>query len=432
MHRLWLMVPALVALAGCDAFSPAGNAQQSTPTPSPTSTPEVAATLIPTVEATPDEPESLVIWLPDVLIPAVAGEDNIDLLNQQIAEFGASMDVTIEIRRKRVRDVGGILPTLRTAKDIAPGVIPDVTLVQREDLLAAADLEVAYPVEGIVPSGIIGDLYESALRLGQVDGELFGVPYALEIQHVVYDDSVTNLRDSSFETYLEADVPFTFPAARATGLNNTFLVQYLAAGGTLGPNGELQVNEEALLQTLRFYEEGVDADLITSQVLDYTRALEYRSVLTTDDAFGAAVVSSQVYMELLDSDAAFGVGALPTASGDQTTSLDGWMWVMTTADSDQQSIVADFIDWMLDVNRQGEYVRSLALLPSQRGAFRAWYGEAYDEAFINTLLENAQLPLIETTGGTAPRAIQTALEGVIAGEQTAREATAAVVEQMNN
>ncbi|MEO1442882.1 MAG: extracellular solute-binding protein, partial [Chloroflexota bacterium] len=364
-----------------------------------------------------------------MLIPPPAGDNPTDLLNQQIADFGASTGVNIEIRRKRVREAGGILATLRTARDVAPGVLPDITLVQREDLLTAVGLELAYPVEGIVSSGVIGDLYESALRLGQFESDLYGVPYAMEIEHVIYADESLMLPDARFASYLTAELPLTFPAARANGLNNTFLVQYLAAGGTINETGALQVNEEALLQTLTFYEEAVAAELITPEVLDYTRSLEYRSILTAESDFGAAVVSSQVYMELLDGGSAFGVGAIPTESGDQTTSLNGWMWMMTTPDPNRQSIVADFVDWMLDVNRQGEYVRSLDLLPSQRGAFRAWYGEAYDEDFINTVLENARLPLIETTGGAATRAMQTALESVIAGEQTAAEATASVIAQ---
>ena len=50
----------------------------------------------------------------------------------------------------------------------------------------------------------------------------------------------------SFDDMLSGEVAFLFPAARANGLNQTFYLQYLAAGGVTPDDGVMSVNEDAL------------------------------------------------------------------------------------------------------------------------------------------------------------------------------------------
>ena len=68
------------------------------------------------------------------------------------------------------------------------------------------------------------------------------------------------------------------------------------------------------------------------------------------------------------------------------------MWVLTSADSEQQALALRFLNWMLDVDRQGRYNQAISMLPSQRTALRQWEDADY-ATFVDTLLNNATLPL---------------------------------------
>ena len=88
-----------------------------------------------------------------------------------------------------------------------------------------------------------------------------------------------------------------------------------------------------------------------------------------------------------------------------------------------------FVNWMLDVDRQGRYNQAIFMLPSQRTALRQWEDSDY-AAFVDALLNNATLPLSETTSGVTARAIQSALATVISGQRDAEQAAQDVITQL--
>lgn len=408
-----------------DTFIPVTEAY--TPTPD-----SADATPIPTIVATPAESQNLRLWLPDTLISANPNENATDMLTEQIVAFSASESgVPIEIRRKQLRDLGGIMPTLRAAREVAPGVIPDLVLVRRDDLLVAVQDGLILPLEGIVSSAIIGDLFSSALQLGQVNNDLYGLPYILEIQHVVYVADGIDMSNTDFNTYLDNDIPFLFPAARANGLNDVFRVQYLAAGATLNESGNLVIDEAALLGTLQFYEDALAKGLVSPRVLDYTRSEEYRNSLVSGEFSGAAVVNTELFLQLVAENENLAFVSIPTQQGLPVTGINGWLWVLTTADPTRQARAAAFLEWMMDADRQGAYVRTLNLLPSQRSALRRAYDADY-AGFVSTLLPNATLPVVNVSNSFESRAIQAALASVLNGERTAAEATQDVMNQLSS
>ena len=242
---------------------------------------------------------------------------------------------------------------------------------------------------------------------------------------MVYAPNAVNLPDAAFSTYLAGQIPFTFPGGSDDGLTSVFLVQYLAAGGSINADGTLVLDAEALTAVLQFYEDAVADELVTPDVLDYTRSTAYRSGLGGDIA-GAVVVSSDVYLGLNADETALAFSAIPTTSGVPTTALNGWMWVITTPNPSRQLIASAFLSWMMNPNRQGEYVRSLNMLPSQQSAFQRGYSEDYN-TFVTEVMANARLPLSDTANGTVARAMQAALVAVINGEQSAAQATETVI-----
>lgn len=390
-------------------------------------TPEVTETPIP--EPTLAGPLRLTVWWPEPLAP-LNDDEAAAVLAGQIADFERSQEsANVELRLKQAQDVGGIMETLRTASAVAPGVLPDLTLIQREDLMAAVQTGLVHPLEGRVSSTIIGDLHSSALALGQVDNQLYGLPYALEVQHLAYR-AQANGGSWRFESLLSREVSFVFPANRVNGVNDVFLVQYLNAGGTLPEGGTMAINTDALRDTLSFYEQAVSAGIVDPMVLDYSAPANYRHDLTSG-VISAAVVTSSVYLDMLAEGQELDYGLIPTSSGQPATILNGWMWVLTTPDADRQALAVAFLNWMLDAERQGQYNEVVHMLPSQRTALRRWDNPAYAQ-FASGLLDNATLPLTESQAGPAARALQNALTAVLLGARTAEEATQDVINQLTN
>ncbi len=420
-----LLAPFLVAAC---AVLPAP-AQTSIPaTASPSPAPSATSTEIQAVEATPQGPETLTLWLPDVLVVAT-GDDTPDALSAQITAFSEANDnVNIEIRRKLVREVGGIMPTLQTATDVAPGVLPDLTLVRRADLLSAVADGLLEPMEGMISTAIVGDLFGAALDLGQVDGTLYGLPYALEIQHVIYNPSITPPPSPSLDAYLSGEVPFLLPVGSAGSLNTVFLTQYAAAVPRMMGERTLTIDEETLLALFQYYEEAAAEGLLATDVTTYARPTDYRPVLSSGD-YGSAVVTTPLYLELAANQPDLAVATIPTLDAEPATSLDGWMWVITSNNPTRQGLTREFLNWMLDTDRQGEYVRSLNLIPSQRTALRRWYDEDYAD-FVLSVMPNASPPYISAANSAVARAVQTGLVAVVTGERTAEQATQDVLSQL--
>ncbi|NWF69776.1 MAG: extracellular solute-binding protein [Chloroflexi bacterium] len=396
------------------------------PTASPTPPPP-EATPLPSVESQPDAPLTLVIWWPEPLNPVNDSEANSQLQAQIDAFEAANPDVRVNWRRKLVSEVGGIMSGLRTASAAAPGALPDLTLLRRDDLLLAAQLGLLQALQGRVSSAILGDLYPAPLRLGEVDDTLFGLTYMLEVQHAIYRPPLA-LNGWSYADVLARDVPFVFPAARPNGVNDVFLAQYLAAlrpdeAAQIG-SGTLPLNENALRSTLAFYEQARVNNIITPAVLDMSAPIDFVAYLGES----VVIVPASTYLTLTGHGEDLLYAPIPNAAGANITMLDGWMWVLVTSSADRQQRALDFITWMMDAERHAAFSAAVHRVPAQRSTLRLWHDDAYGE-FISALVENAFLPLPESAA-TSARVLQNALSAVLLGQRTADEATQDVLTQL--
>ncbi|MFN8376330.1 MAG: extracellular solute-binding protein [Anaerolineae bacterium] len=427
--RIRFLLTLITALfSGCTSGAATTPTAQPTPTPTETAAASVTAASATPTAITINTPLRLVIWLPEPLNPADNAETNA-LLDEQLSEFeNANPEVEVDWRLKRVEDVGGIIATLRTASAVAPGALPDLTLLRRSDLLLAVQLGLVQPLEGRASSAILGDLYDAALHLGQVNGELYAIPYMLETQHLVYRPPLA-LQGWSFADVLSREVPFVFPAGRANGVNDVFLVQYLSAlpddDLSAIANGELPINEDALLTVFSFYEQAVASSVVTPSVLDLSTPIDYATYLGE----GTVLVNSTAFLALEARGEELAFAPIPTLSGADTTMLDGWMWVMTTSSADRQTHALQLINWMMDAQRHGDYSDAVHMVPSQRTTLRRWENVGYGD-FIDSLLSHAYLPLSESAA-TRARAMQNALGSVLLGQRTAVEATQDVMDQLS-
>ena len=428
------LLPVIVAQTPSTATPPSTPvAPADAPAGSSTDAPATVSAATATVPATqPIEPQAtptpltLTVWVPDELA-SLDQQGAYDLFVLQMETIGEMHDppVRIDIRLKRPSDVGGIMSTLRSASNVAPGALPDLTLLRRQDLITAERANLIQPLERLIPSSVLGGL-DQTLKLGQIDGQLYGLPYMVDFWHLAVPDAITDApQDWSFRTLERIDETLLMPAAYANGLNPIFFAQYLSAGGTVDGSGALIYNEQALGQVLEFYEQARVEGLIPPEVLNYFDDSDYIDRLTLPinsvDRPPLAIVRSSTYFNSLVSTDDYAPATLPT-SGLPSTVMDGWVWVMVARSQQQQNLSVELISAMMSVERQAEFATLSGFLPAEQEAFSAldWQPELL--SFYTAMLDQGVLPLSDSDGGNLPRRIQDAIAAILRGELRAETA----------
>ncbi len=378
----------------------------------------------------------LQVWLPAPLISDESGAA-FQLLSEHTAAFSLGNDIDIEYRIKDVGKIGGIMSTIRAGKDVAPAALPDVTLIRSRDFTPAQARQYLQSMETLFSSSLINDL-DDGLEFGQIPLEagsaLYGLPFLYDVLLAVHSQPLESAGFRlTFADVFANETAFLFPAARANGLNQTFYLQYLSAGGLTPSDGLMSINEEALGTVLKFYEDLVQRGLVAPDVLTFQSPAAYQSeFFNRADRSQLAVFSASEYLAMIDQqDSSLMAAQIPTASGGGQSIRDGWLWVMVTPDMSRQNLSARYLEWMMEPDFHASFARALYHLPTQPALLDDSLPAAVDRQFFAGLLEDATLPLPENEGGTAPRLMQEALIDVLHGDASAAQATRQVLSQLS-
>ncbi|MCY3832537.1 MAG: hypothetical protein OXG85_05940 [Chloroflexi bacterium] len=383
-----------------------------------------------------ETPPPLQVWLPAPLISDESGAA-FQLLSEHTAAFSRNNEVEVEYRIKDVGKVGGIMSTIRAGQDIAPAALPDVTLIRRRDFTPTQARQYLQSMETLFSSSLINDLGES-LDFGQIPLEansaLYGLPYLFDLLLAVHSQRPpTSDYRLTFEDVLANDADFVFPAARTNGLNQTFYLQYLSAGGLRPSDGSMGIDETALETVLSFYDELVRRGKVAPEVLTFQSPTAYLTdFINRAERAQLAVFSASEYLAMLDQqNPSLRAASVPTANGGGQSIRDGWLWVIVTPELSRQNLTARYLEWMMESEFHARFARALYHLPSQPALLDASLPAAVDRQFFAELLGKATLPLPENEGGTAPRLIQEALINVLHGDATAAQATRQALSQFS-
>lgn len=382
-----------------------------------------------------DAPRPLQVWLPAPLISDESGAA-FQLLSEHTAAFSLNNGIDIEYRIKDVGKVGGIMSTIRAGKDVAPAALPDVTLIRRRDFTPSQARQYLQSLETLFSSSLLQDL-DYGLEFGQIALEtgitLYGLPYLYDVLLAVHTQPLKDPGyDLTFDDVFANDTTFLFPAARANGLNQTFYLQYLSAGGMSPSDGVMSVDEAALIAVLQFYEDLARRELVAPDVLTFQSPAAYLTdFINHAERAQLAVFSASEYLAMLDQqDSSLMAARVPTASGSGQSIRDGWIWVLVTPDTSRQNLSARYLEWMMEPEFHANFARALYHLPTQPALLDDSLPAGIDRLFFSQLLANATLPLPENEGGTAPRLMQEALIHVLHGDATAAQATRQVLSQL--
>ncbi len=387
--------------------------------------------LQPTTTPTPVNRETTIalntirVWWPDELYPQ-SNTATEEILQRQFNDFRLNyVNYELDVRRKRTHGLGGIFPTLRTAGPVAPGAMPDLTLMRRADMIVAATEGLIVPLDDWISPDLVGSNLLTGVRaLGEIGGTLYGVPYGLTMTHTAYRASVFDEPMVSFGDILAKQPVYLFPLG-ATPSSDVVLLQYLAAGGRLtGDDGAPILDREPLLAVLDYYALGVELDIFTPTLLTYTSPDDYWSAFVSADA-NLVGVDSLTYLNHKTTVQNVGLAPVPTRSGEPIAALDGWLWVLTTTDPDQQEQARAFLTWIMGASQQGVYTEAFGILPSQSLALRLWDNEEYAD-FAQDLIGSARILSSAQRTGSAAMALQEGLTAVLEGASASASADAAL------
>ncbi len=375
------------------------------------------------INAQTPTPPDLTIWLPDTL--ANFSTDALSAFGAATDDFALRQNINALIRIRRASEAGGILSTLRSASGVAPRALPTVTLLRRGDLLLATQERLIEPLPPLLTESA-AQAMSSTRRLCEVGGVLMGIPFLVDVQHMVYlPQPEVDYDGWRFEDVLARGLPLQFAGNATISVNPTLYVQYIAAGGRIDEQGVLEYDAVALRQVLDFYEDAREAGLIDEQTLLFTSPVQYATALSAAGERQWGALASQ-YLRALTFEPDLRFAPLPTPDGTLSTVLEGWCWVLVSRDERAQPLAVDYITHMSSAPSVVSLARSVWMLPSQKELL-AEVLTGDQAAFYAQLLANALIIPSDAASVAVGRALQEAFRAVLNGsraEEAVRAASA--------
>jgi ABC-type glycerol-3-phosphate transport system substrate-binding protein len=413
---------------------------QATPTPqsvlpTPSTTIETTYTS-PTVTPTPTrEPSPMIttleLWLPEELDPYGKGT-GANVMAQQLSGFSrAYPDLQVDVVVKKAHGRGGLPDFLRTAREAAPSVLPDLMILDAADLKAVAGSNLIQPLDDSTAPAAADDRFPFASAMGQVGGQTMGFIIGVDMQHLAYRRDLLDSPPISWTAVISAPAPYIFPAGGYDDtINDATLIQYLGAGGKLtDPEGNPWLDEEVMLSVFDFYSQCITHTVIApTQVLTLTHVDQAWEQFKADTSGMVAVRAGRYWLEESED---FAAAPIPTKSGRPFSIARGWALTLVTDDPNRQEAASLLFNWLTASEHNAQWTQAAGYLPGTYSALRLWELPDEDLAVLRSIMEGAVPPprpdLITVIGP----AMQEALTDVLKGYATPQEAAAAAAERLN-
>ncbi|MBS3783151.1 MAG: extracellular solute-binding protein [Anaerolineae bacterium] len=369
---------------------------------------------------------TLDLWLPEELDP-YSGEEGSGVLAQQLSEFSDDYpNLQVDVVVKKAHGRGGLIDFMRTARDAAPSVLPDLVVVDASDLATVAGSGLIQPLDDFWTASATNDRFPFATTMGRVEGETVGAVLGADMQHLAYRPALFDTPPLTWTQVISARTPFVFPAGGYDNrVNDATLIQYLGAGGKLtDAEGHPTLDEAVMIDVLDFYSRCVTNTVIApTQVLTATHVDQAWEVFKGGDAGMTAVRASRYWLE---ADETMAAAPLPTKSGQPISIARGWALAIVTDDPERQDLAVQLVDWLTAPNRSAAWTQSAGYLPATRSALRLWNVSEAERTVLRELLEAAMPPprssVIEKVGPAMQQALVALLRGSASPQEAAKDA----------
>lgn len=392
------------------------------------------ATVTPLPGPTPTSTIKLTLWTLEEISFLTEDQEVSNFLTEALNSFELNNpDIEVNVLVKKASGKGGVLDFLRTARDVAPSVLPDVVVMDATDLAPANVDGLVQPLDGKLDRAIVQDLLPAARRVGTVDDNLVGVPLAINMEHAVFNKGVFSEAPITWTTVLSANSRYLFPAKGVNGLvNDATLAQYFSAGGELvSDEGRPKIDERVLSSVLRFYELALQNGTIDANLLEAATPEELWPNYLAGKA-GIAQLSVSQYLtdrDLLNNSAVTGL-PVQDASDTQVSVMHARVLALVSQDPARQDAALKLMETLVSTSNNARWSEIKKSIPVRDTAYRRLAGDDPYWQFLTGLLNTARPEPRFAGYDRVGRILQQALEQVINGEATAEEATSTAIDAL--
>ncbi len=355
-------------LTGCSLLSPPASSPALLPTTTAAPT-EAAPTLPPPAVATPTPtgPQTLRLWLPPRFARQEDSETD-DLLWARLQAWQeAHPQIRLDVRIKAEEGPANILDALQKTAAAAPANLPDLVILQRSDLEAAAALGILHPLDGLTLTLDDPNWFPVAQELGMIQNTQAGLPLALDALVIVYRQDAFTEPPQSWQDFSAAGVPVLFPAQDPRA-RLPFLL-YRAYGGLLHVDGQPALDEPALSTTLTFFAEGARTGWFSARAADFS---SYEAVWDEYRNGRQRAVVTWLSAYLQDKPAQSQVMPIPGAEGAPIALVDGWVLALAGESADQQAAAIRLAEYLTEGAFLADWTQAVGLLPPRPLSASAW------------------------------------------------------------
>ncbi len=386
--------------------------------------------IAPTQTATPGSPEkekaSLTIWVPpqfDPQGPTSSGELFQARMDEYLSEHPS---LTIDVRVKDLSGPGGILDTLRTARDAAPLVLPDVIALPRSLMETAAGEDLIAPFGEYAGQFEGKDWYSFADQLARIDEEVYGIPFAADILIFAYKTDSLESSPGSWEELLSNPKPMAFPASDPQAFV-TFAFYKSAGGNIASLNQSYVIDRSPMMEVLSFYQEARQVEVMPYWITQFETDEQAWNAYTERQATQVVTwISNYLQTEPTNTS----LGALPTSEGRAFSYATGWVWSIVNKGPDQLNLSTEFIDYLTEDRYLAEWNAEAGFVPPLSSSLALWLTEDMERTLFERILPATTLIPSEKIQEQVGPILQEAVILVLKGQLDPEEAVSQIQEAL--
>lgn len=353
----------------------------------------------------------MTIWLPPQFDPA-SGSLSGKLLQERLDEFSARRPgIRLDVRIKSLEGNGGMLDGLSAANAAAPQALPDLILLPRPLLEAAALKGLLHPLDGLTSSLDDTDWYEYARELASLQNSAFGIPFAGDALLLAYRPSVIETPPHDFPSVLQTQGSLSFPAADPLSLLTLSL--YQAAGGAVQDDlGRPTLDPDKLAQVLSFYQEAATAGVISDRITQFEKDDQTWSDYLEGQSNFAVTWLSRFLSQGSDFQAQNSAAPLFSPDGKPYTLATGWAWALASPQPEKQSLSVELAEYLTKSDFLSEWTLAAGYLPPRSSALSAWKNSDLQALANQVALSAHMYPATDVLSSLAPALRHAALQAI--------------------
>lgn len=269
---------------------------------------------------------------------------------------------------KAEEGTGGLLDSMLTAKAAAPLALPDLILLPHTQLTAAVESQLLFPLAGLTETLDSDDWYSFAVEMSRVEGASYGVPFAADALILAYRPAAVVQVPSDWQTLLDSGLPLGFAAGDPDALFTLTQLSSVAASSEQD-SAEFGFSEQHLTEVFEFLGAAHEQEIFPFWLSQYQTAEQTWQAFSEGRVPMVAAWTSRTFdSRNVDISAA----PLTTSEGEPFTLVKGWVWAVSTFDSDRAELAADLAEFLTSPEFIAQWTAAAGLLPPRHSSLSAW------------------------------------------------------------